>query len=43
MNSAIRNSELFIYEGDYADHFLAFKNPTQFTQDLIGFIDNKEK
>jgi pimeloyl-ACP methyl ester carboxylesterase len=40
MHSVIPNSELYIYsKADEGDHFLAFKNPKKFTNDLSTFLD----
>ncbi|MFP1742867.1 alpha/beta fold hydrolase [Lonsdalea quercina] len=43
MHSVIPGSELFIYTREQqGDHFLAFKNPLRFTQDVVTFL-NKAK
>ncbi|WP_410014542.1 alpha/beta fold hydrolase [Sodalis sp. C49] len=40
MHAAIPGSELFIYtKEEQGDHFLAFKNPLRFTQDLTRFLN----
>ncbi|MCF3641256.1 alpha/beta hydrolase [Rhizobium sp. TRM95111] len=40
MQSQIRGSELFVYSaGEEGDHFLAFKNPVKFTDDLSSFLE----
>jgi pimeloyl-ACP methyl ester carboxylesterase len=40
MQSAIPGSQLFIYsKADQGDHFLAFKNPEKFTNDLSLFLE----
>jgi pimeloyl-ACP methyl ester carboxylesterase len=40
MQSVIPGSELHVYsKAEQGDHFLAFKNPTKFTNDLSSFLD----
>lgn len=40
MQSVIPGSELFVYsKADDGDHFLAFKNPKKFTDDLSSFLE----
>ncbi|MFC7520261.1 alpha/beta fold hydrolase [Xanthomonas populi] len=40
MHSVIPGSELFVYtKQEQGDHFLMFKNPIKFTQDLSAFLD----
>jgi pimeloyl-ACP methyl ester carboxylesterase len=40
LQSAIEGSELYIYSADeQGDHFLAFKNPVKFTNDLSSFLE----
>lgn len=40
MQSQIKGSELFVYSAkDEGDHFLAFKNPVKFTNDLSVFLN----
>lgn len=40
MQSQIKGSELFVYSADEeGDHFLAFKNPVKFTDDLGAFLE----
>ncbi|SFU21947.1 alpha/beta hydrolase [Mesorhizobium sp. YR577] len=40
MQSQIKGSELFIYSAkDEGDHFLAFKNPVKFTNELSSFLE----
>lgn len=40
MQSQIKGSELFVYSAkDQGDHFLAFKNPVKFTNDLTSFLE----
>lgn len=40
MQSVIPGSELHVYTGqEHGDHFLAFKNPTKFTNDLASFLE----
>jgi pimeloyl-ACP methyl ester carboxylesterase len=40
MQSVIPGSELHVYKAEeQGDHFLAFKNPTKFTDDLASFLE----
>jgi hypothetical protein len=40
MRSVIPGSELYVYTAaEQGDHFLAFKNPTKFTDDLTSFLE----
>jgi pimeloyl-ACP methyl ester carboxylesterase len=40
MQSVIPGSELHVYgAAEQGDHFLAFKNPTKFTDDLTSFLE----
>jgi non-heme chloroperoxidase len=40
MQSQVKRSELFVYSAkDEGDHFLAFKNPVKFTDDLGSFLE----
>jgi pimeloyl-ACP methyl ester carboxylesterase len=40
MQSVIPGSELYVYgAAEQGDHFLAFKNPTKFTDDLTSFLE----
>lgn len=40
MHMAIPNSQLYLYtKAEQGDHFLAFKNPMKFTQDLTAFLE----
>lgn len=40
MQSQIKGAELFVYSAkDEGDHFLAFKNPVKFTNDLSSFLE----
>lgn len=40
MQSVIPGSELYVYTAaEQGDHFLAFKNPTKFTDDLASFLE----
>lgn len=40
MQSQIKGAELFVYSAeDEGDHFLAFKNPVKFTDDLSSFLE----
>jgi pimeloyl-ACP methyl ester carboxylesterase len=40
IHSVIPNSELHVYKAEeQGDHFLAFKNPVKFTNDLRAFLD----
>ena len=40
MQSAIPGAELHVYKAEeQGDHFLAFKNPTKFTDDLASFLE----
>jgi non-heme chloroperoxidase len=41
MQSVIPNSKLYVYtKAEQGDHFLAFKNPVKFTNDLQSFLDH---
>ncbi len=43
MHSVIPGSQLFVYtKEEQGDHFLAFKNPLRFTQDLTAFLNKPE-
>jgi pimeloyl-ACP methyl ester carboxylesterase len=40
MQSTIKNATLFTYsKAEQGDHFLMFKNPVKFTQDLASFLE----
>ena len=40
MASVIPNARLYVYtRSEHGDHFLMFKNPVKFTEDLRGFLD----
>ena len=40
MASVIPNARLFVYtRSEHGDHFLMFKNPVKFTEDMRGFLD----
>lgn len=42
IHSVIPNSELHVYKDEEeGDHFLAFKNPVKFTQELQSFLEKK--
>ncbi len=39
IHSVVKNSKLYVYsKAEQGDHFLAFKNPIKFTEDLISFL-----
>jgi pimeloyl-ACP methyl ester carboxylesterase len=41
LQSVVKGSELYIYSAEeQGDHFLAFKNPVKFTNDLGSFLDH---
>jgi len=44
MHSVIPNSVLYVYsKSEQGDHFLAFKNPHKFTEDLVSFLNKNPK
>lgn len=43
IHKTVKNSKLFIYtKKEQGDHFMMFKNPQKFADDLQGFLDNNQ-